>query len=234
MGAKSGTKAAVTRSSRDGLHRGTYDYWLIFCRSENMPPSTMLERTPDRSLGMLAEMKGCPQDPEWHPEGDVWVHSGQVCDLMHRILQVEELSGTERVISMMAALLHDCGKPDTTIRRRIDGISRILSPNHASVGAKKARRWMEEVGFPAEIIAPVEALVRCHMARLALNSTCTYDSVFGLAREVRPSNLYHLGLLMTADTGGRCVNWDDLRIPEVPKVERMVEIATDCNILHGL
>ena len=60
-----------------------------------------------------------PQDPKWHPEGDVWVHTMLSLDSMSRELRVEDgrwrmESDKERLKLLFAVLCHDFGKPLTT------------------------------------------------------------------------------------------------------------------------
>jgi tRNA nucleotidyltransferase (CCA-adding enzyme) len=53
-----------------------------------------------------------PQDPEWHPEGDVFVHTQLVTDRAREL--IEDLSYGKQITVMLAALAHDFGKPATT------------------------------------------------------------------------------------------------------------------------
>jgi hypothetical protein len=56
-------------------------------------------------------MKGVPQPPEFHPEGDVWTHT---------LLLLENLPAAPPLALALAALLHDVGKPPTfTVTDRI-------------------------------------------------------------------------------------------------------------------
>jgi tRNA nucleotidyltransferase (CCA-adding enzyme) len=80
---------------------------------------------------LLPEMKplvGCEQEPEWHPEGDVWVHTLLVID------KARELNGDldrpQLITVMLGAVCHDLGKPATTAL--LDG--RIRSLNHEEAG----------------------------------------------------------------------------------------------------
>src|SRR6185369_6929658 len=59
----------------------------------------------------IQSLIGVPQDPEWHPEGDVFVHTCLVIDRAREL--VDELSYPRQVTVMLAALAHDFGKPAT-------------------------------------------------------------------------------------------------------------------------
>jgi len=76
----------------------------------------------------LEALVGCPQEPEWHPEGDVWVHTLQVIDRARA--RIGDLERPQAVTVMLGALCHDLGKPATTAF--IDG--RIRSPFHEEAG----------------------------------------------------------------------------------------------------
>jgi tRNA nucleotidyltransferase (CCA-adding enzyme) len=55
------------------------------------------------------------QDPQWHPEGDVWTHTCLVCDAAANIAYRQKLNTENRQVLLLAALCHDLGKPQTTV-----------------------------------------------------------------------------------------------------------------------
>ncbi len=65
----------------------------------------------------LKALDGCPQEPEWHPEGDVWVHTLQVVDQARQ--RIDDLAHPQQIAIMLGALCHDLGKPKVT--RFFDG-----------------------------------------------------------------------------------------------------------------
>jgi tRNA nucleotidyltransferase (CCA-adding enzyme) len=88
-----------------------------------------------RDLGLLeqvlAEMVpliGCEQEPEWHPEGDVWIHTLMVIDRARELN--DDLERPRLLAVMLGAICHDLGKPSTTAF--IDG--RIRSLDHEQAG----------------------------------------------------------------------------------------------------
>jgi len=105
----------------------------------------------------LEALVGVPQDPEWHPEGDVWVHTGRVLDQAARLR-----SGRERrdLLLMFGALCHDFGKPETT--REHEG--RIVSRLHSERGSEPSRSFLEGMRAPGWLVDGVLALVRHHLA----------------------------------------------------------------------
>ena len=157
-----------------------------------------------RDCGQLAHVPevlalvGCEQDPEWHPEGDVFVHTGHVCDFAVQVADREGLSGDAKWILMMSALCHDLGKPDTT--EFIDG--RIRSPGHTSL-LEPTRTLMNRLFVPSRIQAAVLPLVKEHLAHSNLGLEPTLRAVRRLANRLEPSNMRMWGWLVEADTSGR-------------------------------
>ena len=82
----------------------------------------------ERLFPELEALAGCEQEPEWHPEGDVWVHTLLVIDEARK--QIDDLDYPRQVTVMLAAVCHDLGKPGTTAF--IDG--RIRSLDHEEAG----------------------------------------------------------------------------------------------------
>jgi tRNA nucleotidyltransferase (CCA-adding enzyme) len=106
----------------------------------------------------IAALRGVPQDPVWHPEGDVFVHTLMVVDRAALLDLTSE--GSEREQLLWAALCHDLGKPEAT---RIDG-DRVLARGHETASARITREWLEALRLPSRMIQAVEALVRHHLA----------------------------------------------------------------------
>jgi tRNA nucleotidyltransferase (CCA-adding enzyme) len=93
----------------------------------------------ERLFPELHALVGCPQEPEWHPEGDVWVHTLQVVDQART--RVDDLSRPERLAIMLSAICHDFGKPATTAF--VDG--RIRSIDHEEQGVAPASRFLDRL-----------------------------------------------------------------------------------------
>ena len=87
----------------------------------------------------LHALVGCPQEPEWHPEGDVWVHTLQVIDQART--RVDDLRRPERIVMMLGAVCHDFGKPATTAL--VDG--RIRSIDHEEQGVAPATAFLDRL-----------------------------------------------------------------------------------------
>ncbi len=104
----------------------------------------------------LAALIGVPQDPEWHPEGDCWVHNQLVIDEAARLRD----GGGDDAALMFGALLHDVGKPPTTVTEN----GRVRSPSHDVRGVELAAAFLARMRAPVDLIACVSALVEHHLA----------------------------------------------------------------------
>jgi poly(A) polymerase len=112
-----------------------------------------------QSSGLLREilpeveaLRGCEQPPEFHPEGDVYVHT--------RIM-LGMLAGSVSLPLVLGVLFHDLGKPPTFAR---DETGRIRFNGHEHVSAEMTRRIMGRLRFSNDEIDATEAIVRHHMA----------------------------------------------------------------------
>lgn len=148
----------------------------------------------------LTGMPGVEQDPEWHPEGDVWRHTLHVVDAMAR--QAGWVGADERTrgVLMFAALLHDAGKAGCTRREWRHGRERIVSPGHEVAGVGLADVFLRRLGMPNDVLARVPPLVGNHMAHLEEPSA---RAIRRLALRLAPARIDALCELMTADASGR-------------------------------
>lgn len=125
----------------------------------SLPWEAIIER-----FEWIRAMKDCPQDPVWHAEGDVQIHTRLVCEALSCSTDWRRLSSSERSIVFLATLMHDIAKPLVT--REING--RIHAPRHASKGAVMARTILLTELLPARSMPQFRAreqivnLVRCH------------------------------------------------------------------------
>jgi len=146
----------------------------------------------------LEALRGVPQDPQWHPEGDVWLHTMLVLDEAAALRD----GGDEDLALMYAALCHDMGKPAVTVE---DGV-RIRSPKHDSIGARMAREFLEGLRAPGRLSDQVEALVKYHLApALFVAQGTTAKGYRRLARNLDKAgvNIRLLVRLARADHWGR-------------------------------
>jgi tRNA nucleotidyltransferase (CCA-adding enzyme) len=93
----------------------------------------------ERMFPELDALVGCPQEPEWHPEGDVWVHTLLVIDEART--RIDDLDYPRQVAVMLGAVCHDLGKPATTAL--LDG--RIRSLDHEEAGVPPANALLDRL-----------------------------------------------------------------------------------------
>ena len=146
-----------------------------------------------------------PQDPEWHPEGDVFVHTRLVLDRAREL--IDELSYPRQVTVMLAALAHDFGKPATT--EFIDG--RLRSRGHEAAGAAPAESFLDRIKVHTiegyNVRSQVIALVREHLkpGEFYKKRDEVGEGAFRrLARRCEPDLLYRVA---KADSLGRNAPW---------------------------
>ena len=99
-------------------------------------------------LSEVKAMQGVAQPPEFHPEGDVYIHTLLMLDMLRR----------PALALALAALLHDVGKPKTFVVAE-----RIRFDRHTVVGEEMAREILTRLRFPTETVKLVAALVREHL-----------------------------------------------------------------------
>lgn len=97
-----------------------------------------------------------PQDPTWHPEGDVWTHNLMVMDEAARLRRGD----ADDPALMFGALCHDLGKPATTVRRG----GRVRSPSHSKAGIAPTRALLARMRAANELVERTCALVHHHLA----------------------------------------------------------------------
>jgi tRNA nucleotidyltransferase (CCA-adding enzyme) len=146
-----------------------------------------------------------PQDREWHPEGDVFVHTGLVIDRAREL--IDDLSYPRKVTVMLAALVHDFGKPATT--EFIDG--RLRSRGHEEAGVPPTESFLDRINVHTidgyNVRAQVIALVREHLkpGEFYKKRNEVGEGAFRrLARRCEPDLLYRVA---RADSLGRNADW---------------------------
>jgi len=108
----------------------------------------------------LQQLDGCPQDPIYHAEGDVGVHTRAVVAALCSDPAWQALPQPERLELYAAALVHDLGKPRMT-RPLEDG--RYSSRGHARVGARVVRQLLWRAGVEFKRRERICALVEHHL-----------------------------------------------------------------------
>jgi len=146
----------------------------------------------------LKSMLGCPQAPRWHPEGDVWEHTLQVCDHAAQIADKNNLDDNITEYLLFSALCHDLGKPACTISGKSGEVS---SPGHSEAGIAPAKQFMGEIGAPARLFEYIRPLVLDHITHL--HGEPSPRAVRRLAHRLKPANIELWEMLVESDASGR-------------------------------
>jgi putative nucleotidyltransferase with HDIG domain len=153
----------------------------------------------EKEFDWVRDMKGVPQDPVYHAEGDVATHTRMVLKALEKMKEYQQLSQQDQHIVWAAALLHDMEKRSTTV---IEQDSSITSKGHAKKGAMTTRYFLYTMlPTPFVIREQVVGLVRYHALPLwALEKQDPAKAVIEASLQV---NTKLLAILAKADTLGR-------------------------------
>lgn len=143
---------------------------------------------------------GTPQDPEWHPEGDVFVHTCHCLDALVKLPGWQSADTESRIVLSLAVLAHDFAKPQTTREEVKEGRLRIVSPGHEEAGGPLAEQFLARINMPHAIRERVVPLVANHLAHL---NRITERIVRRLAKRLEPETIERLAIVMIADAFGR-------------------------------
>lgn len=149
------------------------------------------------ALEDVERLKGCPQSPEFHGEGDVWVHTLMVCEALTAEPEWRALPPGQRRTLFWTAVLHDIGKPATT---RIDG-DRITSRGHSRRGAIMSRVLLWRLGMPIAERETIACLIAHHLVPFHLFERG--DPVRLVSRISLAARCDWLALQARADANGR-------------------------------
>jgi tRNA nucleotidyltransferase (CCA-adding enzyme) len=145
----------------------------------------------------IQDMLDVQQDPEWHPEGNVGIHTFLVVQEAINIANRDQLDDDTRLMLFFAALCHDMGKPATT---RHEG-GRWRAKGHCEAGMGPAMTFLHRIGAPLWLGEHIKPLIMEHLVHAA--GSPTDRAVRRLAKRVAPSTIQMLSLLIEADHSGR-------------------------------
>jgi tRNA nucleotidyltransferase (CCA-adding enzyme) len=162
-------------------------------------------RAIDQLFPEIVSLIDVPQDPEWHPEGDVFVHTQLVTDRARELIR--DLPYAKQVTVMLAALAHDFGKPATT--EFVEG--RLRSRGHEEAGVRPTEQFLDRLNIHTlegfDVRRQVIALVRDHLkpGEFFKKRDEVGDGAFRrLARKCELDLLYRVA---KADSLGRNADW---------------------------
>ncbi len=151
----------------------------------------------------LVTLVGVPQEAEWHPEGNVDVHTLMVVDEARKL--IDDLEYSKQVTVMLGALCHDFGKPSTT--KFFDG--RWRSHAHDEAGVEPTISFLDKLGIFTldgyDVRKQIIEIVRYHLLPGMFYKSKPGDGAFRrLARKVETDLLYRVA---KADSLGRNPEW---------------------------
>ena len=161
-------------------------------------PSTYLKEALKNQIldkypfSMIKDLNDVDQNPKFHPEGNVFVHTMMVID---EGAKNREKSKDKRVF-MWALLLHDIGKKPTTKLRK----GRLTSYDHDGVGANMAREFLAHFNEGETFISKVRGLVRWHMQSLFVTKDMKFQNIGGMLEDV---DINEIVLVSLSDRLGR-------------------------------
>lgn len=174
----------------------------------------------------MSDMRGVPQDPIWHAEGDVYTHTQLVVAALIKLPEFQALPDQDKHILITASLLHDVEKRSTTVEEDLDGKVRIVSPRHAKKGEFTARAILyKEMNTPFEVREQICKLVRLH--GLPIWAITKEDPAKEVIYASQLVNTRHLAIFAKADILGRiCQDQAELLL----KIELFKELCkeNDC------
>jgi len=154
----------------------------------------------------MAALIDCEQEPEWHPEGDVWIHTLMVIDQART--RIAPLVHAEQVIVMLGAVCHDFGKPSTTAF--LDG--RIRSIGHEEAGVAPASAFLDRLNIHSvdgvDVRKEVLGIVAHHLKPGMWHKGRDEVGDGAFRRLAQKVNLELLAVLAKSDCTGRTGTFD--------------------------
>jgi len=202
--------AGLCRSIKDAYRElpleRVWGEWEKWCTKATKPSAGLRVLKETEWLGFfpeIASLDGLAQEPEWHPEGDVFVHT---CHCLDALVGLDAWrdgdARTKRVLSL-AVLAHDFGKATTTHQAERRGRVRWISPGHEAAGAPLTESFLLRIGAPLELVEHVKPLVTHHLAHHQGNDIIRDTVVRRLARKIAPASIDDLIAVMVSDHLGR-------------------------------
>ena len=170
------------------------------------------------AMPQLQGLDKIPQDPRWHPEGDVWTHT---------LLVIQNLPPDATFALSLAALLHDVGKSSKTVILETCAIS---ARGHEAVSEQISHEILDALGADDQLKKEVIFLVRNHMTAHNPNANAkTLRRLVIEGRELVDKLLQH----GVADVAGGCRDFTDCQ--RLRKLfDDLGEVAErPCSILNG-
>lgn len=165
------------------------------------PDLAQFVKTLGPNLPLLYQFQNTPQEPAWHAEGDVFVHTQMVLEALYEDLRENPVEPETRLTLVLAALLHDIAKPICTHPVEIQGVQRIAAAGHEARGRSYLLPRILDCGLPYAQLWQIAGLVGEHLLpKMLVKKEKGPEAFLKLARRVSPQLLTRLEL---ADMRGR-------------------------------
>ncbi|WP_105177691.1 MULTISPECIES: HDIG domain-containing metalloprotein [Clostridium] len=145
-------------------------------------------------LSMIKDLREVPQNPKYHPEGNVFIHTMMVVD---EGAKRREISNDKRIF-MWTLLLHDIGKKPTTKMRK----GRLISYDHDKVGAEMAEEFLNYFNENKDFVDYVRKLIRWHMQSLFVVKNTRFQDIEGILRDISVDDIALVSLCDRLGRGG--------------------------------
>lgn len=146
------------------------------------------------------------QEKEWHPEGDVWIHTLMTIDQAAKIIRRENLENDKALTILLSALCHDLGKPIVTKYES----GRIISHGHETAGKEPTKKFLTTIGIDNLTRDKVLKLVTNHLIptmfyieEIIRDNKISDGAIRRLAQRIHPATIQELVLVSEADHLGR-------------------------------
>lgn len=160
----------------------------------------------------LNALSSTPQDPMFHPEGDVFSHTLMVLDAAVELSQ--GLSEIDKKSLLLSAIFHDIAKPVTTVYDN----GRIRSPKHDSLGEKITERILRKLKFDELIIKKTCSLIKFHLISTHFYRNKDEIKAKSIRKIIKNVDIDLLLLLAEADFRGRKIA-EDKKLQGSPAVK---------------
>lgn len=180
-----------------------WDKWATKAKKPSLGIAVLKQTGWLKHFPEIAALDEVPQEPEWHPEGDVLVHTNHCLDALVGLRTWLDGSPQTRRLLSFSVLAHDFGKATTTKQIERRGQLRWTSMEHEAAGGPIAEAFLQRIGAPLELITYVRPLVMNHLMHHHGQTEVRDTAVRRLAKKIAPATIDDLIAVMLADHFGR-------------------------------
>lgn len=195
-------------------------------KDEKIDMAVMIEKY-GQDIPLLKELEKTDQDPEWHAEGNVFIHTNMVIEEMYKIFDENNFSIEDKYILLMSVVFHDIAKPITSKWREIQGVNRLTASKHEYEGMSYLYYKFLELEVEHKYLKHILNLVGFHQMpkKLVLTESNYFPWNFQLLTEETAGYLFYY--LELADMRGRETKEYDEQLEYIELFKMMTE-EYDC------